>query len=209
MEFVPSVFSLSFPKRSASMLLTRKNEEAGRQAKSGVGWVESHRGLLGSRGRRARLRMGEAVRALGSNGTNEGGGAVAVKSSPGGAAPEAPPPQGSPPAPPARVGSLPKQTPTQKPGLSRRGVDPAQTPTGGLKQCRIGCPGRRPPGALSARARRNPHHTGWRCEGRKNECRRGTTKDLPASAERKKKKKVRTQEMATAHLKSAFLKSNR
>lgn len=65
---------LSFSKRSASMLLTRKNEEAGRQAKSRVGWVESHRGLLGSRGRRARLWRGEAVRARRSNGTNEGGG---------------------------------------------------------------------------------------------------------------------------------------
>lgn len=56
------------------MLLTRKNEEAGRQAKSGVGWVEGHRGFLGSRGRGARLWMGEAVRARRSNGTNEGGG---------------------------------------------------------------------------------------------------------------------------------------
>ena len=42
------LFSPTFAKRPASMLLTRENEKAGKQVKSGVGGEEGHRGLLGS-----------------------------------------------------------------------------------------------------------------------------------------------------------------
>lgn len=42
--FSLSVFSLSFAKRPAGTLLTRKNEKAGKQAEDGVRWEDGHRG---------------------------------------------------------------------------------------------------------------------------------------------------------------------
>ena len=84
------------------------------------------------------------------------------------------------------VGRPRRQTPTQKRVCSRRGADPAPTPTGWLKLPFIWCLRRWPSGALPARPGKNSHPTVWRCEGRENECRAGTTKDLADSAGKKR-----------------------
>lgn len=109
--------------------------------------------------------------------------AAAVKSSPGGARAEAPPPRGSRPAPPA--GSTAAETNTHTK------ADPAPTPSGWLKRCFIRCPWKWTSGGPSGRRRKNPLHAVWRCEGRENECRGGTTKDLAVSAGKKERERER------------------
>lgn len=119
------------------MLLMRKKEEAGKQAESGIGREEGHRGLPGSRGRRARLWTVEAVGAGRSNGTNEGGGCRGSGGGSGGeilarrSRPRGPASSGVA-ARASRQGPIAAETnsDTKARPRSRRGVDPAQTPTG-------------------------------------------------------------------------------
>lgn len=63
------------------------------------------------------------------------------------------------------------------------------------------------PGSKSRdKEKKNPHRVVGGVRAEENECRGDTTKSLPSRGE---KKKVKAQEMAALHLKSAFLKSNR
>lgn len=109
--------------------------------------------------------------------------AAAVKCTPGGARAPAPPPRGSRPTPPAgsrRCRDKHRHKGGAAPGAARtqprhpRGLKVVLYPQ---------------PGAPGARTRRNARPSVWRCEGREDACRGGTTKELAAGAGKTAKKK--------------------